>query len=471
MSLRLRTAVSLFAAAAVCGAAPTLDALLAKIAAAAGAGEGYRARIERTAGAGAARKIERIAWDGRLRLARACTGDICAGSWFDGTRAYELDANDVPVPETPQGTAYLRTLDAIETHAFALPAFRAAGGVVADVTPADAPLTERRLAVRAPRGTPLIAVLDANANLVAAVGRADGTEHLDLEEYAREGSAVVAAVRAGSVRSTYAAVEPVPLAAPTGVPIAPNGLAPAPFARNDPRPYFACTAGGIAARCLLDTGAGGLDVSLAFAERLGLEPRGTITLAGVGSYLTGFVRIPALELPGVRVGSALYAVAHDLDVQNCDIVVGSDVLAETGARIDFAKRTIAFGIVREEPGGVAIALRFGGRLPYVGARVANAPADLVLDTGDDSVIDLGAAYFARTAPFVANPAARDRRGTGGSSTALEGSLGSLLVGTIATGPVRAIVTDRLRGEGHLGSAFFAGRTLVLDYAHDRFVVR
>jgi hypothetical protein len=472
MSLRLRTAVSLFVAAAVCGAAPRLDALLATIAAAAGASDGYRAQIERAEGTGAARRTERIAWDGRRRLARACTGEICAGTWFDGTRAYTLDANDVPIPETPQGTAYLRTLDAIETHAFALPAFRDAGGTVADVTPADAPVAERRFAVRAPRGTTLLAILDAEANLVEGVMRADGGERLTLADYAHGEGGAVATVRTAATRNAFAAASPAPLAAPTGIPLMPNALPPAPFARSDPRPYFACTAAGIAARCLLDTGAGGLDVSLAFAERLGLEPAGTVTLAGVGSYLTGFVRIPELVLPGARVGSALYAVAPDLDLHGCDIVVGSDVLAEIAARVDFGKRTVAFAATADEAGSATpLPLRFGARLPYLAARVGKAPADLVLDTGDDSAIDLGAAYFERTKPFVADATDRRREGTGGTSAALEGRLDSLVVGTIQAGPVRAIVTDRLRGEGHLGSAFFAGRTLVLDYAHDRILVR
>ncbi len=479
MLLRAPRAVSLllvailagvFATASPVHASSALDATLARIAGAGGATPVYRAAIARTLGSGAHVRTDRLAWDGPAREARSCQDDICTASFFDGAHAYAIDANGSAAPEGRFADAYLRTLVAIETHAFALPAFRERGGQVEEITPADAPLGMHRFRVRAPDGAALLAETDPSTDRIAKISRLNGTESLELSGYADVSGTQVATIRRESVNAEYEPIAGVPLARPHGLLSIGTADPPARFTASGTRPYFGCVVGSLPARCLLDTGAGGLDLSLAFAERLGLEPAGAITIAGVGSYVTGYVRAQSLELPGVRFGPALYAVVHDLDAHGCDVVVGADILASTIVTVDYAARTIAFAPSGAEPAvPLGLPIAFHGRIPYAAARIGGTNAELAIDTGDDAVLDLSGAFFARTHPFLARESSR-RQGTGGSSTAFEGYLESLDVGAIHRERVPAIVTDRLRGDGHLGSGFFAGRSLVLDYAHERIGV-
>ncbi|MBV9333267.1 MAG: hypothetical protein JO146_04615, partial [Candidatus Eremiobacteraeota bacterium] len=74
-----------------------------------------------------------VSTDGEgLRITvRHCTGELCAGTYFDGTHLYSVNINDTAVPQTLQPEPFLRALRLVESLQFLSPSFSAQGGRIA----------------------------------------------------------------------------------------------------------------------------------------------------------------------------------------------------------------------------------------------------------------------------------------------------------------------------------------------------
>jgi hypothetical protein len=108
------------------------------------------------------------------------------------------------------------------------------------------------------------------------------------------------------------------------------------------------TVGGKERFWLLDTGAGMTVIDSAFAVGLGLKPEGEMKGAGIGNTVNvGFVKIPSLELPGLKINSQTAASInlHDLFVRtgwDAVGILGYDFLSRFTTEINYADEKISF---------------------------------------------------------------------------------------------------------------------------------
>ena len=447
------------------GIAPDgLDARLARL----GAQSGHPARehfiAQRTQTYERRTYVDRIETQGNRRIAYRCSHHVCRGSYFDGTRTFSLSYNDAAFPESDADNFTARTVRAIDSLAFVEPAFRRDGGSVADEPERDDGYTRYR--ITAPGGRTLTAAIDTGTGRLDHIADGDHRVLTYADYRSVDGHDFAFDRRSDSDIITFDRVTRVaaPLEPPPGLTIEDTPPAAAPLIGNGPTPAFRCSLAAIDFTCILDTGTVGMALSLAAAERLHVEPEGEIEVAGLGHYVSGLVHVGPLVLPGARIRSARFIVLPDF--RAADIIVGGDALASLRARIDYVTRTIAFApattaVVKTLP------IAFRNLRPYVDVELAGERAALELDTGDDSAIDLGYAYF-RTRPNLFAIETRGMtRGIGATSDRFGGTLHEVEVGPFHFPSVKAIVTRTLRERGHLGARFLERFTVTLDYAHER----
>src|SRR5579872_2811527 len=63
---------------------------------------------------------------------RQCIGQVCVGTYFDGTHVFATNLNDTALPRSNESAEALRALRAISSLTFLAPEFAASGGVVED---------------------------------------------------------------------------------------------------------------------------------------------------------------------------------------------------------------------------------------------------------------------------------------------------------------------------------------------------
>jgi len=454
------------------GAAPVKSDLLQR--AAQSSGSPWRFHIvSRIAGA-----QTQVDEQGDVVVTQRCRGVVCRGTIVNTARARVsfFWYNETPIPQSAPLDPLQTTLRAIISYAFTSPTFSANGGTVVA-------LAERRLesasvapyAVTAPHGAELEALLDPATGLLVAV--AQGNDIIYRYEDQRRVGALTLPFNILRGDGTSEAfddrhVVDTPLTPPSGPPVT--------FARTretlalEPGdlPRFPCRVNDVAARCVLDTGASGLAMSLDLADRLGAKLVGELELEGLGTMSSGVVRANSLTLGSMRLGPALFAILPDVGGFGADVVVGTDAIARAIVHVNPQHRTIAFDPPGTPIEGTRIALTFDGFAPSVPIRLEATAENLVLDTGDNASIDLSD-DFARTHPDILTSKQRGHViGVAGVGTRSIGRIGHVEFAGVSLSNVLADVTKGPHSPAsRVGSAFLLRFAFDLDYTELRMSVR
>ena len=399
---------------------------------------------------------------GTQRLVRRCVGDVCGGTWFDGSREWTYALNEVALPEeVDEATLTQRTLAAIASYAFAEPAFRSAGGTVAAAGP-------DRWRVRARDGIELIAVIDPATRALTRVDTAEGRTLAVYAHQTRAGGATFALDRRGPFESG-----PLDAAGVVADPIGPPAGATATFGGdavleigNDTVPIVACSLGGRSVRCLLDSGATPSAITLSLAETLRLEPHGELEIAGLSRFATGFVETGPLALGSARFEHVRLAVVPPSRAARFDVVVGSDLLARVRLILDRAGRTariVAPGGGADPPGAVRLAFHNGA--PIVQTMFGPQGARALLDTGDEAVLSIGYAAY-RVGPQWAVVSRGEAVGVAGADDVITVEIPDVHIGPRAIGTTRTVVR-RTQAMAHVGIGLWNRYVVDLDESAGR----
>jgi hypothetical protein len=146
-------------------------------------------------------------------------------------------------------------------------------------------------------------------------------------------------------------------------------------------------------------------------------------------------------------------------------VLGADFLAATGVEIDGATHLIRLG-APVAPDAITIPLSFQNFVPVVSVGLGVLDAQLAVDTGDESNINLAYDFYARHPGLFNATQRRQVSGIGGSSVEMIGEIPQVTIGEYHTGPESIGTTETLQGTafGHLGAAFLQQFIVQFDYA-------
>jgi hypothetical protein len=408
-------------------------------------------------------------------LLRQCSGAVCPGTYFDGLRLYGVTINSTALPRSEPSDAFMRALRIVGALDFIAPDFAQRGGRVLDGgTVALAGCTCRRLFVSGTDAAPMEVYVDPRTWLVSGARSIGGGTAYAMRDYRRVGAYVLPfrIDRNGEAIEQYTTrnVVETPLQPPQGL-IAQFASKPSTVALDpaSTTPDAMCTLGGVSVRCLFDTGNSGLAMSLELAEQLNLNPVGVFNVRGLGSYATEVVRAGPLQIGGVRFGDAEYVVLSDIHRYGYDLVLGADVFAAAPMTIDYAHHSIAFGVDRPADPAQSIALTFDNFVPVVDVSLAGQPAQLAVDTGDQSTVNLGDDFYSHHSTLFKPTHVQSVGGIGGDSVELMGTIPSMQIGPLVTGPQNIGTTKTLKGtaNGHLGAGFLSNFAVLLDYARER----
>lgn len=453
------------------------SALLARAATA--SGEPWRYHIRSVVFENEAEHLVEVRIDeqGPRVITRRCTGIVCGGSIVDADtrrRAY-FSYNETPIAQSEPLDGRAVTLRAIVSYAFTSPQF--AGTVVAKEPTHAGDRNVVPFAVTAPGGATLDALLDPATALL--VGVAEDRHVLYLYDDEKRSGPVMLPMQVRKPDDTVErfaerTVVAEPLASPAGLSATFVPGAAATRLESGDIPRFACRIENVPLTCVLDTGAAGLALGLATADRLKKSPLAQIALEGTGRIMSGVVRAQSLDLGSLRIGPALYAIIPDTGAFKSDVVVGADVIGKAVVRIDAVHRTIRFDPAGSVPDGNVVPLRFDGFMPSIPIVLESTPTELALDTGDASSIDLASAFVSEH-PGLFVPHRQERRGVAGV-----GGLGFQTPGTIphvefAGLSLRDVYAGSTyipgsRAPSRVGAAFFSHFVLDLDYAESRMSV-
>ncbi len=454
-----------------------LDALLTRVRDAGGRPYRFHLRAVAKQSADAAADTFTVDDDGPRTLLRRCSGQLCSGTYLDGETVWAINLNDTALPLEPEDSRRI-TLRAIEGEAFADPGFEAGGGHVALKVPLrlNDGRTMLRVAVTAPRGATLDALIDRDTALVTGVRGQDVA--VTYSDWRAVGDLTLPfEIDSGSTVRRFDArtIEPAPLGAPRG--LAPRieggstSVAFASLSRPTVDPIVPCSIGRERVACLFDTGNSGLSMSLELAERLGLEPLGkSLQVRGLGEYETGVVTGPELQIGGARYPGAYYAVLHDVQQYGYDVVVGADAFAHATVTIDYPAHELRLAPeAASAAGDAAIDIAFENFLPVTTVLLGDTKALLAIDTGDESAINLSSAFYALH-PGVFTPQTHARvAGIGGTGDELLGTIERVDVGgfSLLNQPIGTTNRSLPTAQGHIGSGALSHFVATFDYAHRR----
>ena len=447
---------------------------LAQIAAA--SGEPWRFHlVSRTVGAVEGHLVEtQIETEGDRSITRRCSGNVCVGIYSNGARSAAFSYNGTPIPQTVPLDPISLALRTIASYEFVSDSFRATGGRTIDAgTRTDEGQVLRALEVGAPGLEPLDALIDPATNLLRAIARADGTVLARFADERKVGTLVLPyrIERPGSAAESFEerTIDPAPLRPPVGPQISFSaGETTVALSAGPAIPRFACRVQGVAATCLLDTGAAGMAMTLDLADRLHKAPIGQISIEGLGRVLTGVVRAESLDVAEMHVGSALYAIIPDAGPVKADVVIGADVIGRCIVRLDLAHRSVAFRPLGTPLRGETIPLAFDEFTPLVAMDLGTLPAILAIDTGDEASIDLPMEIY-KQHPTLFTP--KERRavvGVGGRGTQSIGTIDNVRFGvfTLNNVPIGATDVDHPL-KPRIGASFLNRFKVELDYTNAR----
>lgn len=401
---------------------------------------------------------------------RRCTGELCNGSYFDGEHLYSVNMNGTAVPTSLEPEPFLRSLRLVASLEFLSPAFTSHGGRIGDAGEASFKGTPyQTIVIGDVNAVPLRLYVD-RAGFVRLARELGGTESFEYSDYRRTGAFTLPyqVLHDGRLFERYDDRSAVssPFAPPRG--LVPTFRGPPEAVATDPHsvtPIVDCTVGGIAVRCLIDTGNSGISLSSELASRLGAAVVGTYQVLGLGGYSTQVVRAGPLVVGNATFPPAYYAVLNDVRRYGYDAVLGADALAATGITIDDAAHSVRLSAPADRAPIVA-PLAFENFIPVVTVGIGNVQAPLAVDTGDESNINLAFDFYAKHPGLFNVTQRRFVGGIGGNSVEMIGEVPQVTIGTYRTGPQRIGTTQLLRGTafGHLGAAFLLQFVVQLNYA-------
>jgi len=402
---------------------------------------------------------------------RHCIGEVCNGSYFDGLHLYSIDMNGTALAQSLEPEPFLRSLRLIASLAFLSPSFLQHGGRVggaASATFEGKPY--RTIVVGDVASVPLRIYVDPQSGLIRLAREIGGPETFEYRNYRRIGAFMLPfeVLHDGQLFERYddrAAVSSS-FQPPRGlVPSLRGEPQPIP---TDPRavtPIVDCSVGGIAVRCLIDSGNSGISLSSELASRLAAPVVGSYQVRGLGGYTTQIVRAGPLRVGNATYPDAYYFVLSDLRRYGYDVVLGADILAATGVELDAGAHVVTLGgpALRSR---IAVPVSFQDFVPVVNVGLGAVEAALAVDTGDESNINLTYEFYVRHPGLFNVTERRSVSGIGGSSVELIGEIPQVRIGGYQTGPQRIGTTQTLSGTdfGHLGAAFLQQFIVQLDYA-------
>lgn len=411
-------------------------------------------------------------------LNRACAEALCTGTYFDGERSFNVNINDTMLPRSPEIQYAMRALRLVLSLAFLDPQYTRSGGRIVDegYVQLDGKRM-RRLLIGDGVSAMTEAYIDPQTWLIAAVGDLDEHDIVFLRDYRRVGSLMLpfALERNGATIERYKTREIVstPLEVPRGLQVARTASSAAvPLDPAAPTPILPCRVAGVAAKCLIDTGNSGLSISLELAEKLNAPTVGAFQVTGLGNYATGVVRAGPLEIGNLRFAQPNFIVLHDIQNYGYDVVVGADVLAQMPVLIDPARHVATFG-AQVPADGDTVGLTYENLVPVISVRLDETETVLLLDTGDESSINLSYDYY-REHPTLFKPLRQEPvSGVGGSSIELIGAIPQIAIGGFVLPNQTIGATQTLKGtaHGHLGAQVLSHFALYLDYPHSRIVLQ
>lgn len=402
---------------------------------------------------------------------RRCNGELCDGSYFDGIRLYTTNPNDTALPQSSDPEPYLRALRSIASLSFLAPGFSTQGGRIRD--DGTATIDGKRystLIVTDRQAIPLRLYVDPQSALVRYARDLGGEDTFEYRDYRRvDGFDIPFEVmHNGSVLEKYDDRTPVasPFRAPRGlVPVFNGTPQTVPIDPSHITPVFPCAVAGVEVRCLLDTGNSGISMSSELAIQLDAPVVGSYDVRGLGGYSTQVVRAGPLTIANATFPEAYYIVLNDIHKYGYDVVIGTDVLASTSVSIDGAAHTMKFDAA-SVPSAITIPLAFENFVPTVKVQLDGLEARLLLDTGDESNINLAYEFYSKHPSLFTVTARRNVSGVGASSVELLGTIPQVTVGSYTTGPQTIGTTQTLAGTafGHLGAAFLQQFNVQIDYS-------
>ncbi|MEO6834532.1 MAG: retropepsin-like aspartic protease [Candidatus Tumulicola sp.] len=409
--------------------------------------------------------------DGVPFTVRRCVGELCEGTYFDGGRLYSINMNDTVLPRSPDPEPYLRSLRLVASLGFLSPSFAAHGGRLVDAgTAALGGKRYRMMLVADPQAIPLRLYVDPATALVRFARDLSGDDTFEYRDYRHaDGFAVPYEIlHNGKTLERYDDRTPVASAFhPPRGPVPVFSGAPKTIA-SDPAhltPIVNCTIASIPARCLIDTGNSGFSISSELAARLDAAVLGTFHVRGLGDYSTQVVRLGPLQVGNAAFPEAYYVVLNDISRYGYDVVLGADFLGTTDVEIDASAHTVKFGRAAV-PNSIAVPLSFENFVPVIDVRLGMVDAQLAVDTGDESNINLAYDFYSKHSTLFTVTEHRLVSGIGGTSVELIGDIPQVTIGTYRTGPQKIGTTRTLQGTafGHLGAAFLQQFSVVFDYA-------
>jgi hypothetical protein len=404
-------------------------------------------------------------------MVRHCTGEICDGTYFNGERLYSFNMNGTTLAPSPQLEPYLRALRLVASVEFLMPSFIARGGRIGAAGAATFEgRAYRTIVIAEVNAVPLRLYVDPQSGLVRFARALEGHETLEYRNYRRVGALTLPfeVLHDGRILERYddrAAVSS-PFQPPRGL-IPSFGGQPEAIP-TDPKaisPIVDCTVGGIVVRCLIDTGNSGLSISSELASRLGAPVVGTYQVRGLGGYSTQVVRAGPLRIGNATYPDAYYVVLNDLRRYGYDAVLGADIFGTSGIEIDSDSHTVRFNAPPMR-NAINVPLAFENFIPVVTVGLGAVEAQLAVDTGDESNINLAYDFYAKHPGLFTVTQRRSVGGIGGSSVEMIGEIPQVRIGDYRTGPQRIGTTQTLQGTafGHLGAAFLDQFVVQLDYA-------
>jgi hypothetical protein len=403
---------------------------------------------------------------------RHCTGELCDGTYFDGERLFTVNLNGTTLPESPQPQPYLRSLRLVASLAFLAPSFIAHGGRFGDAGTATLNGTiYRTIVVGDPDSIPMRVYVDPNTSLVRYAREFGGSDTFEFRDYRRVGGFTLPfeVMHDGQLFERFDDRTPVSsgFSPPHGLQASLHGAPAAiPTDAKAIEPIVDCSVGGIALRCLIDTGNSGLSMSAELASRLGAPVVGTYQVRGLGGYTTQVVRAGPLRIGNAVYANAYYVVLSDLRRYGYDVVLGADIFGTTQVVLDLGSHLVTLDAPLA-PGSINVPISFQHSVPVVRVGLGSLDADLAVDTGDESNVNLAYDFYAKHPGLFTVTSRRFVSGIGGSSVELLGEIGDVTIGGYRAGSQRIGTTWTLHGtaSGHLGAAFWEQFVVGFDYAN------
>jgi hypothetical protein len=475
MSFAVRAAALFVALAAVApiARADTSGAFLDRMRAA--SGEPYRFRIV---------SVSHVRIDGATQtntteiqgipyVSRTCVGALCSGDAFDGTTAYAIDLNDTALADAGVDPSFMLGMRTASSLDFLAPDFSRRGTIDDRGTIVVAARAYRKLLVAPTGGDTMAVLVDPATALVASIA---DTRNADITasyaDYRRIGSVVLPFLISHDgqpiERFDSRTVSPGTVVMPGGVRqriVGGDGLQ---IDEQTVAPVGTCTIGGLAVRCLIDSGSSGLSMSIEVAERLHLTAVGTFEARGLGTYATEVVRAGPLRAGNAIFGDANYSVLNDIERYGYDLVLGADALAPSRVRIDPVRHRVLFGAPASTD-GIVLPLAFENFVPITPVGLNGLSALLALDTGDDATIDLAGAFYDEHAGLFTPAGEQPVAGVGAESVEATGRIAVVTLGghRLLDQPIAETRTLRGTADGHLGAGFLREFVVTLDYAAQR----